>query len=134
MRPEVRSHATQTFRARLTFFFALTAAMTAVLLSVMLAITWEGQFQSYTRDNMQRLADSTADVLARQYETQEEWNRRVLTYATSASAASTDVGVQVVDETGEVIYDDTWALSRRSGHTGEPRSPTKRSWTIQIRW
>ena len=118
MRPEVRSHATQTFRARLTFFFALTAAMTAVLLSVMLAITWEGQFQSYTRDNMQRLADSTADVLARQYETQEEWNRRVLTYATSASAASTDVGVQVVDETGEVIYDDTWALSRRSGHTG----------------
>ncbi|MBR1830131.1 MAG: HAMP domain-containing histidine kinase [Atopobiaceae bacterium] len=118
MRPEVKSPATQTFRARLTFFFALTAAMTAVILSVMLAFTWEGQFQSYTRDNMQRLADSTAQVLSRQYEAQGGWNRRVLTYASSASAASTDVGVQVVDESGEVIYDDTWALSRRSGHTG----------------
>ena len=129
MRPEVRSSAAQTFRARLTFFFALTAAMTAIILSVMLALTWEGQFQTYTRDNMQRLADATASVLARQYETQGEWNRRVLTYASSASAASTDVGVQILDAQGEVIYDDTWALSRRSGHTGatpvsvEPSDP-----------
>ena len=118
VRPSVPHRATQTFRARLTFFFALTAAMTAVILSLVLAFTWEGQFQTYTRTNMQRLADSTADVLATQYEQQEGWTRRVLTYAKSASTASNDMGVQVLDEKNEVIYDDTWALSRRSGYTG----------------
>ena len=118
VRPSVPHRATQTFRARLTFFFALTAAMTAVILSLVLAFTWEGQFQTYTRTNMQRLADSTADVLATQYEQQEGWTRRVLTYAKSASTASNDLGVQVLDENNEVIYDDTWALSRRSGYTG----------------
>ena len=118
VRPSVPHRATQTFRARLTFFFALTAAMTAVILSLVLAFTWEGQFQTYTRTNMQRLADSTADVLATQYEQQEGWTRRVLTYAKSASTASNDLGVQVLDEDNEVIYDDTWALSRRSGYTG----------------
>ena len=92
--------------------------MTAVILSLVLAFTWEGQFQTYTRTNMQRLADSTADVLATQYEQQEGWTRRVLTYAKSASTASNDMGVQVLDEKNEVIYDDTWALSRRSGYTG----------------
>ena len=118
VRPSVPHRAMQTFRARLTFFFALTAAMTAVILSLVLAFTWEGQFQTYTRTNMQRLADSTADVLATQYEQQEGWTRRVLTYAKSASTASNDMGVQVLDEKNEVIYDDTWALSRRSGYTG----------------
>ena len=101
VRPSVPHRATQTFRARLTFFFALTAAMTAVILSLVLAFTWEGQFQTYTRTNMQRLADSTAEVLATQYEQQEGWTRRVLTYAKSASTASNDLGVQVLDENND---------------------------------
>ncbi len=118
VRPSVKNRASQTFRARLTFFFALTAAMTAVILSLVLAHTWEGQFNTYTRQNMQRLADSTAQVLATQYDRQEGWTRGVLAYATAASTASADVGVQVFDQDGNILYDDTWALSRRQGYTG----------------
>lgn len=118
VRPSVPLPASRTFRARLTLSFALTAAMTAILLSLVLAFTWEGQFLSYTRQNMERLAESTADVLATQYSIQGEWNRRVLSYASSASAASTDVAVQVLDADGYVVYDDTWALSRRAGYAG----------------
>jgi len=118
VRPTVQNHLGQTFRARVTMFFMLTAAMTAVILSIVLAFTWEAQFKTYTRENMQRLAQSTASVLANQYEQQGGWTRRVLTYANSASSASTDVGVQVLNEDGDIIYDDTWALSRRAGYTG----------------
>ncbi|MDO5709794.1 MAG: HAMP domain-containing sensor histidine kinase [Coriobacteriales bacterium] len=96
----------------------MTAAMTAVILSLVLAHTWEGQFNTYTRQNMQRLADSTAQVLATQYDRQEGWTRGVLAYATAASTASADVGVQVFDQDGNILYDDTWALSRRQGYTG----------------
>ena len=117
VKPMVNWRPSRTFRARMMLFFALTAAMTAVILSLVLAFTWERQFMTYTRENMQRLAETTADVLATQYEQQGGWTRRVLTYATSASAASTDVGIQVLNDSGQIIYDDTWALSRRAGRT-----------------
>ena len=116
VRRSVSHHPLQTFRARLTVFYAMTAAMTALILSVVLAITWEGEFQAYTRTNMQRLADTTAGVLATQYEQQNGWTSRVLTYATSASAASNDMGVQVFNENDELIYDDTWAISHRTNY------------------
>ncbi len=130
VRPGVRARLAQTFRARMTFFFALTAAMTAIVLSLVLAYTWERQFQSYTRQNMERLAQSTADVLATQYRRQGGWTRNVLTYATSASSASTDVAVQVIDVNGEVVYDDTWALSRREGYAGTVPQPNVPSESI----
>ena len=51
----------------LTFAFALTAIMTALVLVVVLAIVWEPQFMAYTRQNMQGLADSTADAISEAY-------------------------------------------------------------------
>lgn len=90
-------------------FFAATAIMTAVVLSIVLAFTWEGQFQSYTRQNMERLAQSMAEQLAGLYEQEGHWTDEILEYATSTSAIASDVAVQVLGSHGEVIYDDTWA-------------------------
>ncbi len=120
VRPSVSHRPSETFRARLTFCFVITAAMTAAILSLVLAITWESEFQSYTRENMQRIATTAAEVLAKQYEQQDGWTKSVLTYANSASSSSEEMGVQVLNEYGEIIYDDTWALARRMGYT----SPT----------
>ena len=83
--------------------------MTAVVLSIVLAFTWEGQFQSYTRQNMERLAQSMAEQLAGLYEQEGHWTDEILEYATSTSAIASDVAVQVLGSHGEVIYDDTWA-------------------------
>ena len=47
----------------MAFYFVLTSITTALVLSVVLAFTWEGQFQSYARQNMQRLAEQTAENL-----------------------------------------------------------------------
>lgn len=93
-------------------FFALVAVVTAVVMTLVLAYTWEAQFRGYTRENMQRLADSTAETLSAEYQEKGKWTNEVLEYARSASSASTDIGVQVLDARGRVLYDDTWALAR----------------------
>ena len=90
----------------MAFYFVLTSITTALVLSVVLAFTWEGQFQSYARQNMQRLAEQTAENLALQYEAEGGWTVDVLSYATYASKSFPDVSVQVFDARGNLIYDD----------------------------
>lgn len=103
---------TGTFRMKMMLFFALVAIVTAVVMTVVLAYVWEGQFRGYTRENMQRLAQSTADTLSAEYQQEGAWTDEVVEYARSASSASADVGVQVIDSRGHVLYDDTWMLTR----------------------
>ena len=90
----------------MAFYFVLTSITTALVLSVVLAFTWEGQFQSYARQNMQRLAEQTAENLALQYEGEGGWTVDALSYATYASKSFPDVSVQVFDARGNLIYDD----------------------------
>lgn len=100
-----------TYASRMSLSFALTSIMTVVVLVLVLAVVWEGQFQSYTRSNMERLAESTATSLAESYDAEGSWTEKVLARAEAASMSSSDVGIQVLDGTGQVIYDDTWATS-----------------------
>ena len=109
---------------RITFLFALTAIMTAGVLSVVLAYVWEGQFNSYTRANMERIAQRTAEALGKQYDPATGWVDEVLGYAASASALSPDIAVQVLDTNGNVIYDDTWSLAPRTGRGGMTETST----------
>ena len=95
----------------LTFAFALTAIMTALVLVVILAIVWEGQFRAYTRQNMQAIADSTAEAIAAEYAETGDFNEEVASVARSASSISPEIVVQVVTSTGDILYDDTWATS-----------------------
>ena len=88
--------------------FALVAVLTALVMTIVLAYVWEGQFRGYTRENMQRLAQSTADTLSQEYRDNGGWTSDALDLARSASSASSDIAVQVLNERGESIYDDTW--------------------------
>ena len=96
------------YRARMTIFFAAVAAMTAVILVAVLAITWEAQFLSYTRSNMERYASVMADGLAEVYDPATGWKEEDVERTVQASSVSSDIGVQVIDAHGTVIYDDTW--------------------------
>ena len=102
----------------LTFAFALTAIMTALVLVVVLAIVWEPQFMAYTRQNMQGLADSTAEAISDAYAEAGEMNEEVAAVAGSASAVSAEIVVQVATTDGEILYDDTWAVSQRGTTAG----------------
>ena len=119
----------------LTFAFALTAIMTALVLVVVLAIVWEPQFMAYTRQNMQGLADSTADAISEAYAEAGEMNEEVAAVAGSASAVSSEIVVQVTTTDGEVLYDDTWARRTTQGVTGtgidgDSRAPAPVSATV----
>ena len=92
----------------MALYFALISAMTALMLVVVLAFVWEGQFQNYTRDNMQRLANSTAEDVGERYSEAGMWTREVLEDVRSAAATSDDVSIQVLSVSGEVIFDDAW--------------------------
>ena len=98
------------------FYFALVAVLTAVVMTLVLGVVWDDQFKGYTRENMQRLAQSTADTLSTAYREHGKWTDSAIEHARSASAASNNICVQVIDERGHVIYDDTWATSRRQNN------------------
>lgn len=96
------------YSVRMTLYFALIALMTAVVLVVVLAVVWQGDFRRYARENMQRVADSTAESVSEVYAREGGWTDTVLVAAESASSVSNDIGVQVFDASGKVIFDDTW--------------------------
>lgn len=93
----------KTFTGRMTAYFALTAFMTAVILSIVLAVVWEDQFQSYTRSGMQHMAQKIATTLGKQYSRYGSWENSVITGAASLALPS-DVGIEITDEQGNVLY------------------------------
>lgn len=110
--------------SRLAFAFALVAIMTVAVLVLVLAVVWEGQFQDYTRENMQMVAQSTAARLSEAYEQAGGWNAEMLDEASAASSISPDIAVQVISSEGEVLYDDTFSRRNR-GEDGVQVPPPK---------
>jgi two-component system, OmpR family, sensor histidine kinase BaeS len=111
------------YRGRMTLMFAGIAAMTAVILVVVLGVNWEAQFTQYTRSNMERYATIIAESLAEEYDSATGWNNVDISGTVRSSSVSSEVGVQVLDATGEVIYDDTWSNSG-SGEQSQASTPS----------
>lgn len=95
------------FSTLVTLAFALTAVMTAVVLSAVLAVVWERQFQTYTRDNMQRMVQQMADTLTQQYADAQEWTTGILDYVKTSSDSMPEVGMRLVNSDGVVLFDNT---------------------------
>ncbi len=97
-----------TYTTRVTIAFALVAAMTAMVAFGVLSFIWEQYFQTYTRENMQRICDSTSSAIATKYESSnDDWYSGALQPAKNASELNSGMGVQVLDSRGNVIYDDS---------------------------
>lgn len=99
------------YRARMTLMFASIAAMTAVILVTVLGVNWEAQFMHYTRSNMDRYAAVIADGLAEDYDPAIGLSGSAVDRIVQASSISSEIGVQVLDADGNIVYDDTWAGS-----------------------
>ena len=96
------------YATSLSFAFALTAVMTALVLVAVLGVVWEGQFMAYTRSNMQAIADSTAASISEAY----------------ARVGELDEDVTAAD--GTVLYDDTWTSADSTGSArGEKPVPSQ---------
>lgn len=110
------------YRGKMTLMFAAVASMTAIILVAVLGINWEAQFMKYTRSNMERYAAVIAESLGESYDSATGWNDDDVERSVQSSSISSEVGVQVTDATGTIIYDDTW--SRGSEHEDDPAAQT----------
>lgn len=110
-----------TYTTRVTVSFALIAAMTALVAIGVLSFVWEDHFQSYTRENMDTMAERIAESVASRLESNGvDWHDDAV-YASARSAQSlySGIGIQVLcrDEEGfeSVRYDNTWSTEGDGG-------------------
>ncbi len=88
---------------------ALAVALITLLSSILvLSVVWEQHFQSYTRENVQRVADATADAISQGYQKSNgDWYGGALSAASSASSLYDSIYVQVRTTDGTIVYDDS---------------------------
>ena len=95
------------FVLKVTFAFVAISLMTILVSVAILAVVWGTSFDNYTRDNMQRLANSTAASISKEYDRSGgDWYGGALAAASSASSLYDTVYISVTDENGAVIFND----------------------------
>lgn len=122
------------YTTRVTVTFALIAAMTAIVAMGVLSYVWEQHFQTYTRENVQELADATASSIADSYGNRyssiiEDVNQsgegeypplngEDVGSAQAAHTLQPGMGIQVTTSGGKVIYDSS-AVAANDGPGGQ---------------
>ena len=111
-----------TYTTRMTMAFALIAAMTAMVAIGVLSFVWQQHFHTYTQENMESLAESTATRIEEVYSTSHTLHDpQVEAVAKYAESLNSGVGVAVIDNTtGKAVYDSS-AVTIADG-TGTSRS------------
>lgn len=96
------------FNKRIVLVMLAVSLITVLSSIAVLSFVWEQHFQTYTRENVQRVADSTADSIAQGYKASRgDWYSGALNAASSASILYDSINVQVRDENGAIVYDDS---------------------------
>ena len=106
--PRSDSRPTVSYASRIALSFALTSLMTVLVLVAVVAVVWGTAFSDYTRANVTEIARVTSEKLASSYEANGEWSSETLRETADSSAISDDIGLQVVNAKGTIVYDDTW--------------------------
>lgn len=114
-----------TFGRRLAIAFAAVAALTAVLAAAILSLVWANQFDAYIKENLLKTASTTANLLSRRYALTGQWDERAFEGLEQYGAMS-GLALQVVNDDGEPVYDDT-SLGERIYGMQVGRSPDERT-------
>ena len=94
-------------RAQLGFAFAIVAASTALLIAVVMSVTWQGIFESYVRARVEDSAATFANMAGASFVTYGRWDERgLLRLATAARSYS--LRAQVIDVHGVVLVDSSY--------------------------
>ena len=102
------------YTTRVTAAFAFIAAMTALVAIGVVSFVWEQHFQTYTRENMQSVAEITAANIAVKYEASGTFDEATLGPARAMIEVTPGVGMLVIDSTnpeanprGLTVFDST---------------------------
>ena len=116
--PRSDTRSGMSYATRMAASFALTSIMTVLVLVGVVAVAWSGAFTDYTRANMTDIAEATAARLASAYESSGKWTSSLLSDIADSSIVSDDIGLQVVDASGTIVYDDSWPAAPVVGTKG----------------
>lgn len=116
--PRSDTRSGMSYATRMAASFALTSIMTVLVLVGVVAVAWSGAFTDYTRANMTDIAEATAARLASAYESSGKWTSSLLSDIADSSIVSDDIGLQVVDASGTIVYDDSWPAASAVGTKG----------------
>ena len=127
------------YGSRMALSFALTSLMTVLILVCVVTVVWGSAFADYTRANVEEIAQVVAVKLANGYEEDGGWTADSLTAVAESSFVSSDIGMQVTDNKGVIVYDDTWPAAVASNvpkakvSAGIEETPSKAAGTAKAR-
>jgi signal transduction histidine kinase len=104
--------------------FASVAAFTALLVALVLAVTWQGLFQTYVQERVQTSATNFAQVAGSAFHTYGRWDASGLEWLAETARAN-GLRAQVLDVSGAVLVDS----SALGGGPGLPGLPAEESAT-----
>lgn len=96
------------YGSRMMLAFVLTSLLTVAILIAVVTTVWGGAFSDYTRANVEEIASIASTRLAEGYSVRNAWTSRALTAVAESNVLGDDIGMQVMDANGRVMYDDTW--------------------------
>lgn len=96
------------YGSRMALAFALTSLLTVGILGSVVAVVWGGAFSDYTRANVEVIAEAASEKLAEGYDVHGAWTKDAILAVTESSMFADDIGMQVMDAEGRIMYDDTW--------------------------
>jgi signal transduction histidine kinase len=99
-----------TLGAQLGLAFAGVAAFTALLVALVLAITWAGLFESYVQERVQTSATNFAQIAGSAFHTYGRWDESALAWLADTARAN-HLRAQVLDNSGAVLVDSGSAAS-----------------------
>jgi len=114
-----------TLSRRLAIAFAAVAALTMALAAAILWFIWAGQFNAYVEDQLQETADGAASLLSSSYTQAGGWTLDAFSQLPRYGMMS-GLALQVLNEDGEIIYDDSTAMNlREHAMLGPPVNATE---------
>ncbi len=118
-----------TYTARVTLAFALIAAMTGLVALGVVSFVWEQHFRTYTTENMQSVAQTTAERIASIYETTQTLRDPATTIpALQATEVTPGIGIKVLDVNGVTVFDSSAVVVDADGNrimSFEPSDPSQ---------
>lgn len=112
------------YATRMAVTFALTSLATVLILVGVVTVVWSGAFSDYTRTNMVEIAELTARRLAEEFDQNGAWSAEFLASVAESNLVSSDIGMQVVDEDGTILYDDSWPAAPAAADAEESSGVT----------
>ena len=122
--PRSDSRPTMSYPSRMALAFALTSLMTVLVLVGVVSVVWGTVFTDYTRSNIVEIANSAAEKLATSYEENGNWTAGELRAVATSSLVSDDLGMQVVNKKGVIVYDDSWPSASATADVRENQATT----------